>query len=35
MALGVSNSWPVQGARDHSETLINGNINFGNNGEVV
>ncbi|MBL9134120.1 MAG: hypothetical protein JNG86_23100 [Verrucomicrobiaceae bacterium] len=24
-----------QGARDHSETLINGNINFGNNGEVV
>ena len=24
-----------QGARDHGETLINGNINFGNNGEVV
>lgn len=24
-----------QGARDHSETLVNGNINFGNNGEVV
>lgn len=24
-----------QGARDHSETLINGNINFGNNGDVV
>ena len=24
-----------QGARDHSETLINGNLNIGNNGDVV
>ncbi len=24
-----------QGARDHSETLVNGNLNIGNNGDVV
>ena len=38
--LSDTDAWSLQlvagqGARDHSETLINGNINFGNNGEVV